>query len=45
MPVSHDGSLGKNKNSEEIGKGNQITAPRFQTGGRHQTSMACLPLG
>ena len=28
------------KAKEEIGKGNQMTALRFQTGGRHQTSPA-----
>ena len=33
--------LGK-KNPEEIGKGNQMTALRFQTGGGHQTSPASL---
>ena len=33
---------GKNKTREEIGKGNQITALRFQTGGQHQTSPATL---
>ena len=27
---------------EEIGKGNQMTALRFQTGGKHQTSPASL---
>ena len=27
---------------EEIAKWNQMTAPRFQTGGRHQTSPASL---
>ena len=30
------------KTREEIGKGNQMTALRFQTGGRHQTSPASL---
>ena len=30
------------KTREEIGKGNQMTALRFQTGARHQTSPASL---
>ena len=30
------------KTREEIGKGNQMTALRFQTGGRHHTSLAYL---
>ena len=30
------------KTREEIGKGNQMTALRFQTGGTHQTSPASL---
>ena len=30
------------KTSEEIAKWNQMTALRFQTGGRHQTSPASL---
>ena len=30
------------KTREEIGKGNQMTALRFQTGGGHQTSPASL---
>ena len=30
------------KTIEEIGKGNQMTALRFQTGGRQQTSPACF---
>ena len=30
------------KTREEIGKGNQMTALRFQTGGGHQTSLASL---
>ena len=30
------------KTREEIGKWNQMTALRFQTGGRHQTSLASL---
>ena len=30
------------KTRQEIGKGNQMTALRFQTGGRHQTSPASL---
>ena len=30
------------KTREEIGKGNQMTALRFQTGERHQTSPASL---
>ena len=34
--------LGRKKTREEIGKGNQMTALRFQTGGRHQTSPASL---
>ena len=33
------------KTREEIGKGNQMTALRFQTGGRHQTSPAALRVG
>ena len=32
----------KEKKREEIGKGNQMTARRFQTGGRHQTFPASL---
>ena len=32
----------REKTREEIGKGNQMTALRFQTGGRHQTSPASL---
>ena len=31
------------RTSEEIAKWNQMTALRFQTGGRHQTSPASLP--
>ena len=34
--------LGRKK-TREIGKGNQMTALRFQTRGRHQTSTASLP--
>ena len=32
----------RKKTREEIGKGNQMTALRFQTGGKHQTSPASL---
>ena len=33
---------GRGVGEEEIGKGNQMTALRFQTGGEHQTSPASL---
>ena len=34
--------LGEKKTNEKIGKGNQMTALRFQTGELHQTSPASL---
>ena len=34
--------VGKKQTREAIGKGNQMTALRFQTGGGHQTSPASL---
>ena len=33
---------GLGRTREEIAKWNQMTTPRFQTGGRHQTSPASL---